>query len=261
MIFFGKKEDSKKREIKENLGYKDLDIIEIPLEAVAAYWLSLKKVGGKNWKRIVEKEKSYTKEPFIKHILDLITSSFDEQKIRIYANYKKDTLLKEYNRKFVIISIGVLGIVNKENPQQILIRIMSKFPLPPASDIKIYKNAQSLIQQYEDKQDIFVDIYHGENSEILIKNLLFYVIVGRKYGIEKCLELSKNVRSNYFKEGLELINDGFDAEFIKYRLKLQQTEILYNTEQKMNMSIEMAIALKMNFSYDEMFKIAGSFFI
>lgn len=259
MIFFSKKEfkgDLRPREMG-----KDLDIVEIPLEAVAAYWLSLKKVGQRNWKKIVEKEKEYTNEPFIKHVLDLILSSFDEDKIRRYANYKKETLLKEYNRRFVIISIGVLGMVTKENPQQVLIRIMSKFPLPPASEMKIYKNAQSLVTKYEEEGEIFVDIYHGEKPEILIRNLLFYVIIGRKIGIDKCIEISKNVRSHYFLEGLSLINDGFDAEFIKYRLKLQQNEILYNTEQKMNMSIEMSIALKENYSYDEMFKIAGSFLI
>ncbi len=35
---------------------------------------------------------------------------------------------------------------------------------------------------------------------------------------------------------------------------------MYETEQKMNMSIEMAICLRNNVPYDDMFKVANSFF-
>ncbi len=261
MFFFKKKDLEEKKEIGFKFQEKDLDIVEIPIEAVAAYWLSLKKVSGKNWKKVISKEAEYTSEFFIKHLLDLILSSFDDTSVRRYASFKMDTLLKELKRKFIIISIGLLGISSKENPQQVIIRIMSKFPLPPTSDIKIFKNAQSLISSLEQGKRPFVQIYHGQHPEILITNLIFYSMLSRRKGVDFCIEYSEKVRSPFFKEGLSLIRDGFDTEFIKYRLNLQQEEILYEAKQKMMMSIEMAIGLRHDIPYEDMFKIANSFLI
>ena len=258
-MFFSKKN----KEVKNNpsIEEKELDIVELPIEAVAAYWLSLKKVCGTKWKKAVSKEANYTSEPFIKYILDLILSSFSDDLIRKYAKFKMKTYLKEFQRNFVIISIGLLGISVKENPQQVLIRIMSKFPLPPTSDVKLFKEAQSLVANVDNGKKPFVEIYHGLHPEILIKNILFYSILSRRKGVDFSLRYCENVRSPFFKEGLRLIIDGFDAEFIKYRLNLQQREILYETEQKMNMSIEMAICLRNKVPYEDMFKVANSFLI
>ncbi len=260
-MFFSKKNKDLLKRQDSSFGGKDLDIVEIPLEAVAAYWLSLQKVSGKNWKKIVSNEASYTSEPFIKYILELILSSFNDDLIRRYAKFKMNTYLKEFQRKFVIMSIGILGISVKENPQQVIIRIMSKFPLPPTSDVKLFKEAQALVASVEEGRKPFVEIYHGLHPEILIKNLLFYSMLSRRKGVGFSVEYSKDVRSLFFKEGLRLILDGFDSEFIKYRLNLQQREILYETEQKMNMSIEMAICLRNKVSYEDMFKVANSFLI
>ncbi len=134
-------------------------------------------MSGRNWKKAVLHEAAYTSEPFIKHVLDLIVSSFDDNSIRRYARFKMNTYLKEFQRKFVIISIGLLGISARENPQQILIRIMSKFPLPPTSDLKLFKDAQVLISSVEQGKSPFVEIYHGLHPEILIKksSILFNV--------------------------------------------------------------------------------------
>jgi hypothetical protein len=261
-MFFSKKDHSFEMRVFDlKTQEKELDIVEVSNEAVAAFWLSLKKVGMKNWKKVVVKEVKYTPESFIRHVLELILSSFDDDGVRRYAKYKMRTVLRELQRKFIIISIGVLGISSKENPQHVLIRIMSKFPLPPTSDLKIYRNAQSLLKMLEEGKKPFVEIYHGQHPEILITNLLFYLMLSRRKGAAFCLEYGNNVRSHIFKEGLSLIIDGFDTEFIKYRLNLQQREIIYDTEQKMNMSIEMALALRNNVSYNDMFKVAKSFLI
>ncbi len=257
-----------KKQIKGDIKEKDdsfqgneLDIVEIPIEAVAAFWLSIKKIARKKWEKIAQEEEKYTSEPFIKHILGLILSGFDDNKVYRLAEYKMKTLLKEFQRRFIIISIGLLGISSKENPRQVLIRIMSKFPLPPTTDNKIYKNAQLLLKSLEQGENTFVDIYHRHHPEILITNLLFYSMLSRRKGVGFCLEKSKGVRSHIFRDGLSLIADGFETEFIKYRLNLQQREILYDTEQKMKMSIEMALAVRNRVSYEDMFKIANSFMI
>ncbi len=243
---------------------RDLDIVEIPLEAVAAYWLSIKKVsgkGGRSLNRAIKQEAEYTTEPFVKYLLEMLLSSFSDEEIRRYASFKIKTMLRELQRRFVLISIGVLGVAAKENPGQVLIRLMSKFPIPPASERKIFKGAQESLRLYEEGKSPTVDISHTQHPEILITNLIFYCMLARRRGARECSPLSEKANSPLFREGISLIVDGFDRDFIKYRLNLQQREVLSETEQKMNMSVEMALALRRGVSYEDMFKIASSFLI
>ncbi len=48
---------------------KDFDILEMPAEGLAAYWLSIKKlIDVKRNKQVLEEEIRYTREPFIKFL-------------------------------------------------------------------------------------------------------------------------------------------------------------------------------------------------
>ena len=53
--------------------YETFDIIEIPLEGVAAYWLSIKKLADekRSFKPLGE-EAEYTSEPYIRYLLDVV---------------------------------------------------------------------------------------------------------------------------------------------------------------------------------------------
>ncbi len=271
MVFF--KRDIKEEQSLTVLGHqgggavidsRELDIVEIPLEAVAAYWLSIKKVSGKGGRAItkaIKQEAGYTSEPFVKYLLEMLLSSFSDEEIRRYCQFKIRTLLRELQRRFILISIGILGVAAKENPGQVLIRLMSKFPIPPASERKIFKGAQEFLRLYEGGEIPSVDISHTQHPELLITNLIFYCMLARRKGASECQVLTEKVNSPLFREGISLIVDGFDRDFIKYRLNLQQREVLSDTEQKMNMSVEMALALRRGVSYEDMFRIAQSFLI
>ena len=240
---------------------KDLDLLEIPIEGVAAYWLSLKKVlkSKKNAKMLQEEAKNTT-EPYIRHLLELVSSSFDDNQIRRFGEIKKNTIIKDLQRKMILISIGLLGMSANENPQQVLIRIISKFPISPVVEKQIFQEAQNYLEK-SDAGKFYVDIDHRMHIETLITHLIFYCMYSRRKGKESCKDFIQSIRSLYFSEGMNLILDGFDQDFIKYRLNLQQDEILYETERKMDMSMDMSLGLKNNVSYEDLFKIANSYLL
>lgn len=238
---------------------KDLDLMEIPIEGVAAYWLALKKlIKTKRQLKILEKESRHTSEPYIKHLLELLLSAFPDPLITRYAKIKKATILKDLERKLILISIGVLGIGANENPQQILVRFLSKFPLASVGEKEIYTKAQQLLTQAQAKK-IFVDIDHRLPLETLVSHLLFYCLLARRQGQSACKLFLPKIRSLYFREGIAQILDGFEPDFIKHRLNLIKDELVNETRCKMEMSLEMALAIKNNFSYPDIFKIANSF--
>lgn len=241
--------------------FQDLDLLEIPFEGVAAYWLSLKKVlKSKKNAKLLQEEAEYTSEPYIHHLLELSLSSFTEEQIRKFAGIKRETLLKDLHRKLILISIGLLGIAESENPQQVLVRIISKFPISPIVERKIFQNAQNLLATAH-RQSAGIDVDHRMHIEKLITHLIYFCMLARRQGMPACEPFLKQVRSRYFKEGMHLILDGFDTDFVKHRLKLQQEEIIYETGRKMELALEMALALRNNLAYADMFKIANSFLL
>jgi hypothetical protein len=241
--------------------FQDLDLVEIPMEGVAAYWLSLKKVQkGKLNPKLIQKEADYTSEPYIKYLLQLMLTQFPEEKLERYASIKKESLSRDLQRKLTLISIGALGISAQENPQQVLVRIISKFSISPIEEKKIFQIAQGLLQSTD--QDLkAADVDHRLQIDKLISNLIFYCMLCRRQGKEACQPFMDRIRSFYFREGLQLILDGFDQDFIKYRLTLQKNEIIHETRRKMDLSKEMLLGLKSNYSYEDLFRIANAFLI
>lgn len=240
---------------------KDLDLLEIPIEGVAAYWLSLKKmIKSKKNAKMLQEEAKNTTEPYIRHLLQLVSSSFNDAQVKRFAEIKKDTIIKDLQRKMILISIGILGISANENPQQVLVRIISKFPISPVIEKQIFQEAQSYLEKSE-QEKFNVDIDHRMHIETLISHLTFYCMYSRRKGKEACRSFIKNTRSLYFSDGMNLILDGFDQDFIKHRLNLQQDEILYETERKMDMSMDMSLGLKNSLPYEDLFKIANSYLL
>ncbi|MFP4212760.1 MAG: hypothetical protein ACLFRL_01495 [Desulfohalobiaceae bacterium] len=246
---------------KHTQDFQDLDLVEIPVEGVAAYWLSLKKVQkGKLNTRLIQKEAEYTSEPYIQYLLQLLLSQFTEDKLDKYAAIKKESLSRDLQRKLTLISIGLLGISAQENPQQVLVRIISKFSISPIEEKKIFQAAQDLLEA-ENRGQKVADVDHRLQIDKLISHLIFYCMLSRRQGKQACQPFMGHIRSFYFREGLQLILDGFEQDFIKYRLNLQKNEILQETRRKMDLSREMCLGLKSNFSYDDLFKIANAFLI
>lgn len=243
---------------------RDLDLVEIPLEGVAAYWLSLHKVlQEKKTSRIrtIRGEAAYTTEPYVSHLLQTAFTDFSDDLVRRYATIKQETILRDLSRKLVLISIGVLGIATNENPQQVLVRIISKFPVSPILEKQVFETASDLLSKHHGREDLQIDVDHRMHIETLIEHLIFFCMLARRQGREACQPYLEKIRSLYFTEGLSLIIDNFDSDFIKHRLNLQKSEILSDTKRKMSMSLEMCLAIRNNVVYDDVFKVATSFLL
>ena len=243
----------------------EFDMVDMPLEGVAAYWLSLKKVLLEKKKSgLLGTEASHTKEIYVRHLLELCTSSLDADSIRRFARVKKEVILADLQRKFVLIVIAILGISDNENPQKIMVRFLSKFPISPVFEKQVFEVVQLIIANLDNgsfNHRKFMTLHIRMKPEAMLIVLVVYCMLVRRKGPGGVEPFLQFVRCNYFSEGMTLIKDGFDKDFIKYRLNLQRREILEETELKMDMSTELAVALTRQVSYDDMYLIARSYML
>ena len=243
----------------------EFDMVDMPLEGVAAYWLSLKKVLlEKKRPDLLANEAAHTKEAYVRHLLELCTSSLDADSMRCFARVKKKVILADLHRKYILMAIALLGMADNENPQKVMVRFLSKFPISPVFEKQVFEVAQLIIANlgnasFNHRKFMALNL-RMKPEAMLIVLVVFCMLVRRKGpgGLEPFLE---HVRCSYFNEGLTLIKDGFDKDFIKYRLNLQKREILEETELKMDMSVELAVALTRQMTYDDMYLIARSYML
>ena len=243
---------------------KEFDLMEMPLEGVAAFWLSVKKTmdSKKKGDEFLLEEAKHTREPYVRFLLELAASSFAPQRSEELAQVRKKNILAELHRKYVLMAIGILGIVSKENPQKVMIRFLSKFHIAPIFEKQVFDVAQVMLKNLDNAElnkAKFLNIDHKLKIEALIINLIFYCMLARRSGAEHLLEFQEFISSQYFKDGLALICDGFDYDFVKYRLNLVKKEILESMEMKMDLSMHMMSAIKSGAPFGDLYLIAKAF--
>jgi hypothetical protein len=242
----------------------EFDLMEMPLEGVAAYWLSVKKTLDSKKKNdtFILDEAKHTKEPQIRFLLELAASSFTPERCETLARVRKANILAELHRKYVLMAIGLLGIVSKENPQKVMIRFLSKFHIAPIFEKQVFEVAQVILKNLDNAElnkKKFLNIDHRLKIEALIINLIFYCMLARRSGANSLLDYQEYISSQYFKDGLALICDGFDYDFVKFRLNLVKKEILESMESKMDLSIQMMSAVKSSVPYPDLYLIAKAY--
>lgn len=243
---------------------KEFDLMEMPLEGVAAYWLSVKKTLDAKKKNdgFLQEEARHTREPHIRFLLELTASSFAPERCEALASIRKKNILDELHRKYVLMAIGLLGIVSKENPQKVMIRFLSKFHIAPIFEKQVFEVAQVMLQNLDNAElnkAKFLNIDHKLKIEALIINLIFYCMLARRNGVNSLLEYQEYIVSQYFKDGLTLICDGFDYDFVKFRLNLVKKEILETMELKMDLSMQMMSATKSGVPFHDLYLIAKAY--
>ncbi len=241
---------------------KDFDILELPLEGVAAYWLSLKKLVGKRNFKVLEEEAEYTSEPFIRHLLDIGFCGYSEERVRLLATAKADTLLHEISRRFNLMRIAILDVTMAENPHRTLAKLLAQFPVPPVTEERAMALSQELIKfvpEHQAGQERFFDVGHKSQDDKLVVTLLFYVLLSRHESKNGCQPLLSYVSSRFFREGLAMVIDGFDAPFVRKWLKEHKAVVLEETRRKMQMSTEMCIAIGSRLEYEDVYRVARSF--
>ncbi|QLA18711.1 hypothetical protein [Desulfolutivibrio sulfoxidireducens] len=244
---------------------RELDILEMPLSGLAAYWLSLKKIqdtrkGGK----IIQEEQAATEEPYIRHLLDIVSSALPEEPVRRLALAKERALLRETGRKLELMSVALLSVARNENPRKTLVAMLSLFPFPPVKEAEVMEAAYQLperIKRGEVDQAVIADIDHAARPEHLILRLLHYVLTARREGKAAVLPLLKNARSLFFTENWSLLSDGFDPHFMEKRLCAQKRHLLASARHKMRMATEMALGIRNKYAYEDIFRIARSYMV
>ncbi len=241
---------------------RDFDILEIPVEGVAAYWLAIKKlVGSKRNFKLLQDEASYTVEPFIKHLLETIC--LNGEQLRPLTAAKRDVLLAELKRKLDLMRIALLDMSSADNPAKTLVRMTAQFAASPIDEEKAFNLAQELLvfaAKPEEKARFF-NVDHKMRNEQLIVALLFYVLWSRREGKIGCRTFGEFVDSKFFADGLALVIDGFDSPFVRQRLGEHQDAILAETRLKMDMSIELAAAIHSRLQYEQVFQVAKAFMV
>ena len=243
---------------------KEFDLMEMPVEGVAAFWLSVKKTldARKKDDGFLLEEARHTREPHVRFLLELAASSFPPSRCEELAQVRKQNILAELQRKYVLMAIGLLGIVSKENPQKVMIRFLSKFHIAPIFEKQVFDVAQVMLKNLDNSElnkAKFLNIDHKLKIEALIINLIFYCMLARRSGVESLLDYQEFISSQYFKDGLALICDGFDYDFVKFRLNLVKKEILEATELKMDLSMHMMSAIKSGVPFADLYLVAKAY--
>jgi len=239
---------------------KEFDLVEMPLEGIVVYWLSLAKLYPR--KNVLEQEIALTTEPYVNFLLKLLRSNLSFQQCLDLAQVKIDNFLIDLEKKLILMAISVLGMAHKENPQQVIIRFISKYPLSIIYESKVLATAKKVAEHLLAKrvpEKKFLEIDHRLPPERLMINLLVYNFLARRVSYQQLQSYAKCVRSFYFAEGLSLIVDGFEVDFIKHRLNLQQKEIIAHTKNKMELSARLCAGLKQGLSYEDLSLISQAY--
>lgn len=242
---------------------QELDILEMPFEGLAAYWLSIKKLmDTRKGRSIIDDEMAHTEEPYILHLLENVFSNLPITMVRRLAAVKKEVQLEDYGRKIDLMRIATYAIASGENPHITLVRMDSKFAAPLISEAKAMDMASAMFDAIKPqgvKLDVLLSVDHRVKPDRLLVKLLFFVMYARrdsKQGLERFLPY---LGSRFFSEGISLAIDNFEPDFLAHHLESMRDNTVIETGRKMDMALEMAIAIREKYAYEDVFRIARAY--
>jgi len=248
---------------EQNAAPGELDILEMPVEALAAYWLSIKKLlDTKRDRTLLVTEQENTSERFIRHLLDAATSGLDAETVRRVSRAKARVLLDEARRRFEMIRQTLCGIALGENPRLTYIRLSGLLGGPPTSEKRAFELAYGLMSTAGEKDadlPVLLRVDHKQKDDRLAVKLLFYALAARRNGKQALNEYLPHLPAGHFAEGVSLAADGFDAEFISRHLADLRDAALREARRKMDMALEMCLAIRAQLSYDDVFRVARAY--
>ncbi len=242
---------------------QELDILEMPFEGLAAYWLSIKKImDTKKGRAIVDEEIAHTDEPYILHLLETAFSSLSRNMIRRLARVKKQTQLDDYGRKIDLMRIAVYAIASSENPRITLVRMDSKFAAPLMTEDKAFDMATAMFDAIKPQGvdlGILLSVDHKLQADRLLVKLLFFVMYARRESKQNLEKFIPYLGSHFFAEGVSLAIDNFEPDFLAHHLMEIRDNSVKDTGRKMDMALEMALAIRDKLPYEDVFRIARAY--
>lgn len=242
---------------------KDFDILEMPAEGLAAYWLSIKKlIDVKRNKEVLEEEIRYTREPYIKFLLEIAFSGMDIESVQRLAQSKTRTMVEEYSRKLSAMQVALLAMSSQENPRITFVRMASQYPTSVISEKKGFTLAHGLVDGMQDKSSdktLLFEFDHKLQPDRLLVKLLFHIILSRKEGKQQLEQILPYIKTPFYANGMTQVIDGFDHRVLKGNLSVQAAQLLSYSERKMEMAAEMCIGIRKKLQYEDIFRIARAF--
>lgn len=240
----------------------DFDILEMPTEGVAAFWLSLKKLCDmRRGKKVMAEEAEYTAEPFIRHLLEIGLDTWPDAAVRRAAEAKGRVIREGYRRKLAIMRMALGSLTSRENPRMTLARMHALFPSIPVDEEKTLRLAQGLARALKDAsadRAALLGVTTRLPADRLMVKLLFYTIYARRQGVQSLREFLPHVGSLAFKEALIHLMDGLDAGFVQRITADAHREFLADARRKMQMSVEMFLGIRDRLTYDQLYTLAKS---
>lgn len=232
-----------------------ISFLSVPLDGVAAYWISLRKLQGNSRNmRILEDESGFVAESFIRHLLDMLVAQLPATRIRQLAEIGGKSETNRLERQFDLIGIAVLDTATGENPLRTLARITARLPFPAADPKALLETAQTHMAGAA-SGIVAPDVYrinHYMSDEALVTALLFYATLSRRHGKAACRAFLPQEGSAFFTDALSLVLDGFDAPFISAWMERYKTTVLTDVQRKIALSTDMCVAFAERVPFEEM---------
>jgi hypothetical protein len=242
---------------------QELDILEMPIEGLAAYWLSIKKImDAKKGRTILDEEIAHTVESYILHLLETVFSDLGRDMVRRLARVKRDIQLDDYKTKIDLMRLAVFAIASGENPRITLVRMDSKFAHPLMSEDRAFDMATAMFDAIKPKGvdlDILLSVDHKIQVDRLLVKLLFFSMYARREGKQNLERFIPHMGSRFFSEGVSLAIDNFEADFLAHHLEEIRDRTIIETKRKMDMALEMALAIRDKLAYEDIFRIARTY--
>ncbi|MDQ7835200.1 MAG: hypothetical protein RDU24_07435 [Humidesulfovibrio sp.] len=245
--------------------HKELDILEMPVEALAAYWLSIKKLlDTKKDLSLLAIEAENTSEPFVRHLLDTAQAGFSPELALTLAKAKRGVLLTEFRRRMEMMRRALTGLAASENPRLTLLGLNALVSTSPFHEPRTFELATALMTTVAQKDadlPTLLGVDHKLKDDRLVVKLLFYAISTRRSGKQALNDFLPHLRAGFFAEGLSLCADGFEAEFVSQHLASIRDAALLATRRKMDMATQLCLAIKAGLSYDDVFRVARAYML
>ena len=244
---------------------KELDILEMPVEALAAYWLSIKKLlDAKKDLSLLAAEAENTSEPFVRHLLDTAQAGFEPALALTLARAKRGVLLTVLRRRMEMMRRTLTGLAASENPRLTLLGLNALVGSSPFHEPRTFELATALLTTVAQKgADLptLLGVDHKLKEDRLVVKLLFYAISTRRNGKQSLNECLPHLNAGFFAEGLSLCADGFEADFVAQHLGAIRDSALMATRRKMDMATQLCLAIKAGLPYDDVFRVARSYMV
>ena len=238
-----------------NLAETPVTFLYMPMDGIAAYWLSLRKLLGtsRNMKTL-ETEARFVNEPFVKHLLDMLMSQVPPARCRELGEICGQGEIDRLDKQFDLMRIAIMDIATGENPLRTLARITARFSVPLSDPEGMLETAQTRVAEALNsalpEESYHID--HLMRDEDLATTLLFYATVCRRHGKAACRPFLPQEGSVFFTDALSLVLDGFDNPFIRKWMKRFKASLIADMERKISLSIDLCAAIHERTPFEEM---------